>query len=51
MQEDRVFNGIIVPIQSDKKMGKEVKADAYITKPFKFDALLGKVNELLKEKK
>lgn len=35
--------------ESDKQMGKEAKADAYITKPFKFDILLAKIKELLKE--
>jgi len=33
----------------DKKMGEEVGADAYITKPFDPQALLGKIKELLKE--
>ena len=33
----------------DKQMGKEVGADAYITKPFDPQALLGKIKELLKE--
>jgi len=33
----------------DKKMGQEVGADAYITKPFDPQALLGKIKELLKE--
>lgn len=34
---------------SDRKMGEEVGADAYITKPFDPQNLLGKVKELLKE--
>ena len=34
---------------SDIKMGKEVGADAYITKPFEPQALLAKIKELLKE--
>jgi len=34
---------------SDKKMGEEVGADAYITKPFDPQTLLGKIKELLKE--
>ncbi len=34
---------------SDKKMGEEVGADAYITKPFDPQNLLSKVKELLKE--
>lgn len=33
----------------DVKMGEEVGADAYITKPFEPQMLLGKVKELLKE--
>ena len=35
--------------ESDKKMGKEVGADAYITKPFEPQALLEKIRHLLKE--
>ena len=35
--------------ESDKKMGKEVGADAYITKPFEPQALLEKIHQLLKE--
>ncbi len=34
--------------ESDKKMGEEVGADAYITKPFDPENLLGKIKELLK---
>ena len=34
---------------SDKKMGEEVGADAYITKPFDSQTLLAKIKELLKE--
>ena len=34
--------------QSDIEMGKEVGADAYITKPFEPQALLDKIEELLK---
>jgi len=34
---------------SDIKMGEEVGADAYITKPFETEILLGKIKELLKE--
>jgi len=37
--------------ESDKKMGKEVGADAYITKPFEPQALLEKIHQLLKEQK
>lgn len=33
--------------QSDIKMGKEVGADAYITKPFDHNVLLDKIKELL----
>ena len=35
--------------ETDKKMGKEVGADAYITKPFEPKILLGKIQELLGE--
>lgn len=35
---------------SDKKIGKEVGADAYITKPFEPSALLNKIYELLTNK-
>ncbi|MCQ9206426.1 MAG: response regulator [Omnitrophica bacterium] len=35
--------------ESDKQLGEEVGADAYITKPFEQQALLGKIKELLKE--
>lgn len=34
--------------ESDQKMGKEVGADAYITKPFEPKALLDKIKELIK---
>lgn len=33
--------------ESDKKMGEEVGANAYITKPFDPKVLLGKIEELL----
>jgi DNA-binding response OmpR family regulator len=33
--------------ESDEQVGKEVGADAYITKPFDPRALLGKIKELL----
>lgn len=35
--------------EGDKKTGFEVGADAYITKPFESQVLLGKIRELLKE--
>ena len=35
--------------ESDIKMGQEAGADAYMTKPFEYQVLLGKVKELLKE--
>ena len=35
--------------ETDMKMGQEVGADAYITKPFEPQVLLGKIKELLKE--
>lgn len=36
---------------SDKKMGEEVGADAYIIKPFNPEELINKVKELLKKEK
>jgi two-component system, OmpR family, alkaline phosphatase synthesis response regulator PhoP len=33
---------------NDKKIGEEVRADAYVTKPFEPELLMGKVKELLK---
>ncbi|UCD55885.1 MAG: response regulator transcription factor, partial [Candidatus Omnitrophota bacterium] len=35
----------------DMELAKEAGADAYITKPFEPNALLEKIDELLKEKK
>jgi len=35
--------------ESDQKMGKDVGADAYLTKPFEHEAVLAKIKELLKE--
>ncbi|MFA4967486.1 MAG: response regulator [Candidatus Margulisiibacteriota bacterium] len=37
--------------ESNIKMGAEVGADAYITKPFSPDELMKKINELLKKEK
>jgi len=34
--------------EEDKKLGEQVGADAYITKPFEPEALLGKIKELIK---
>ena len=34
--------------ESDIELGKEVRADAYLTKPFDADLLLAKVKDLLK---
>ena len=36
-------------LDSDKKMGKEVGADVYITKPFEPEVLLSKIRELLEK--
>ena len=36
--------------ESDIKLGKEVGADAYVTKPFEPDILLGKIAEFLYQK-
>lgn len=35
--------------KSDEKLGYEVGADAYVTKPFELPVLLSKIRELLKE--
>lgn len=35
--------------ESDEKLGFEVGADAYLTKPFQYEILLAKIKELLKE--
>lgn len=35
--------------ENDKKLGKDVKADAYITKPFDHEALLDKIKELIQK--
>ena len=34
---------------ADKEIGRQVRADAYLTKPFDTETLLSKVKELLKE--
>ncbi len=34
-------------LESDKKMGEDLGADAYITKPFDTQTLLGKIRELI----
>ena len=34
--------------EQDKKLGQEVGADAYLTKPFEPDALIAKIREFLK---
>lgn len=33
----------------DKKIGNDVRADAYITKPYQHETVLAKIKELLKE--
>ena len=35
--------------EEDVKLGQELGAEAYITKPFEPEALLGRIKELLKE--
>ena len=35
--------------EEDKKLGSEVRADAYITKPYQHEAVLAKIKELLGE--
>jgi len=51
---DRLYEKIPVIIltarggESDKEMGEEVKANAYITKPFETQALLNNIKTLLK---
>lgn len=36
--------------ESDRKLGEEMGADAYITKPFELEVLLAKIKELLVDK-
>jgi len=55
LKRDRRFNNIPIIIftaraqQSDAKLGEEVGANAYLTKPFEAQTLLAKVKELLGE--
>ena len=55
LKHDKRYNSIPIIIftaraqESDIKMGQEVGADAYITKPFEYQVLLDKIKELLKE--
>ena len=55
LKRDKRYNNIPIIIftaraqESDIKMGQEVGADAYITKPFEYQVLLDKIKELLKE--
>ncbi len=35
--------------ETDKKLGEEVGADAYLVKPFEPEVLISKIKELLKE--
>jgi len=55
LKADTRYSGIAIIIftaraqEEDMKMGKEVGADAYITKPFEPNVLLSKIRELLKE--
>ncbi len=35
-------------LDTDKELGKQVRADAYVTKPFEAEILLMKINQLLK---
>lgn len=52
---DKHFSSVPIVIltaragDEDKAMAGEVKADAYITKPFEPDTLLAKIKELLKD--
>jgi DNA-binding response OmpR family regulator len=34
---------------NDKKLGREVGADAYVTKPYEAEVLLGKISELIRK--
>ena len=55
LKSDSRYNKIPIIIftalaqNSDKEIGMEVGADAYIMKPFKSEVLLTKIRELLKE--
>ena len=56
LKYDEKFKKVIIIIlsakvqKSDIEKGKEVGADAYITKPFKAEELLAKIGELLKKR-
>ena len=55
LKADTRYNKIPITVftakarDEDMKLGEEVGADAYITKPFKSQVLLDKIKELLKE--
>ena len=55
LKADARYNSIPIIIataraqESDEKLGFEVGADAYLTKPFQYEKLLAKIKELLKE--
>lgn len=55
LKKDARFNKIPIVMftaraqEEDIKLGKEVGADAYITKPFESEVLLSKISELLKQ--
>jgi len=50
---DEIYKSIPIIIftakvqQKDEELGKEMGADAYVTKPFEAEILLGKIKELL----
>ena len=54
LKKDARYNNIPIIIftaraqEEDRKLGEEVGAEAYITKPFEPEVLLGKIEELLK---
>lgn len=55
LKSDPKYSGIPIIIftaraqESERALGKEAGADAYITKPFDAPVLLGKIKELLKQ--